>query len=81
MYVSIRPGKVSDKWGTHSGTQRNVGIPTSREVHHVDEGGRTYAYFVETGHAKFHPSTKTVGPGRVAARPFLRPALFQRRGD
>lgn len=81
LYVSIRPGKVSDKWGTHSGTHRNVGSPTSREVHHVDEGGRTYALWVEMGHRVYHPSTHTVGPEVVAAQPFLRAALFQRRGD
>jgi hypothetical protein len=43
-------------------------------------GGRTYAAWVELGHRVFHPSTGIVGPERVAAEPFLRPALYMVRG-
>jgi hypothetical protein len=42
-------------------------------------GGRTYAAWVELGHRVFHPSTRIVGPERVAPEPFLRPALWQVR--
>lgn len=83
LYVSARPGKVSDRGGTHPGAEQaaHTGTATTRAVHHVEEGGRTYAKFIELGHAVFHPSTRTVGPERVPAQPFLRPALFTRRGD
>jgi hypothetical protein len=40
---------------------------------------RWYAAWVELGHRVFHPSTRIVGPERVAPEPFLRPALFQVR--
>jgi hypothetical protein len=42
--------------------------------------GRIYATYIEMGHRVFHPSTRVVGPEVVPAQPFLRPALFQRRG-
>lgn len=82
LFVSSRPGKVGSG-GTHpDATQsRHVGTTTTREVHHVEEGGRTYAAYVELGHRVFHPSTHTVGPEVVPAQPFLRPALFQRRSE
>jgi hypothetical protein len=82
MYVSRRPGKVSASGGTHPGAdQANyAGTSTTREVHHVDEGGRTYAVFVELGHRVYHPSTGITGPEVVPSQPFLRPALFTRRG-
>lgn len=44
-------------------------------------GGRTYAAYVELGHRIYHPSTGIVGPEVVPPRPFLRPALFQERGE
>lgn len=84
LYVSLRPGKVSARYGTHNlGADPNHrrGSGTTREVHHVEEVGRTYAYFVEMGHRVYHPSTRTVGPNEAKPRPFLRPALFQRRGE
>jgi hypothetical protein len=37
---------------------------------------RFYARWVETGHRVAHPSTGIVGPERVPAQPFLRPALY-----
>lgn len=40
---------------------------------------RFYCAYVEMGHAVFHPSTRIVGPERVPAQPFLRPALYQIR--
>jgi hypothetical protein len=43
--------------------------------------GRTYASHVEMGHRVYHPSTGVTGPEVVPAEPFLRPALFQRRGE
>lgn len=60
--------------------------------HHLEEddlivsasggaGGRNYATFVELGHRVYHPSTGITGPEVVPAEPFLRPALFQRRGE
>jgi hypothetical protein len=67
LYVSLRPG--------------TTGRTPTREVHHVDEGGRTYAAYVELGHRVYHPSTGITGPEVVAPRPFLRPALYQERGD
>lgn len=42
---------------------------------------RTYALYVEAGHRVYHPSTGMVGPEVVPPQPFLRPALFQQRGD
>lgn len=83
LYVSRRPGKVSVTGGTHPGADQAkfVGTATTREVDHVDEGGRVYAAYVELGHRVFHPSTRTVGPEVVPAEPFLRPALFQHRSD
>lgn len=45
------------------------------------EGGREYAAYVELGHRVFHPSTHTTGPEVVQPEPFLRPALYQERGD
>ncbi len=44
-------------------------------------GGRTYAAWVELGHRVYHPSTGYVGPETVPASPFLRPSLYQVRGD
>ena len=67
LYVSLRPGRL--------------GNVRTREVHHVDEGGRTYAAYVELGHRVYHPSTGITGPEVVAPRPFLRPALYQERGE
>lgn len=49
--------------------------------HHVDEAGRTYAAYVELGHRVYHPSTGIVGPEVVPPQPFLRPALYQERGE
>jgi hypothetical protein len=43
--------------------------------------GRSYAVDVELGHRVFHPSTGATGPEVVPAEPFLRPALFQVRGE
>ena len=43
------------------------------------DGERNYAYFVETGHRVWHPSTGIVGPQRVAPEPFMRPAIWQQR--
>ena len=40
---------------------------------------RFYAVYLELGHAVFHPSTRIVGPERVPAQSFLRPALWQAR--
>jgi hypothetical protein len=37
------------------------------------------AYWVELGHAVFHPSTRVVGPEEVPEEPFLRPALYKYR--
>jgi hypothetical protein len=83
LYVSGRPGKVSARGGTHpDATQAmHAGTATTREVHHVDEEGRAYATFVELGHRVYHPATGVTGPEVVPAEPFLRPALFQRRGE
>jgi hypothetical protein len=67
LYVSHRPGRP--------------GSVKTRDVHHVDEEGRAYAAFVELGHRVYHPSTGVVGPEVVPAEPFLRPALFQERGE
>ena len=80
LFVSRRPGKVSVNGSTHPGPGRNVGELVTREVHHVEEGGRAYAAFVTLGHRKFHPSTGQTGPGFVEARPFMQEALFKRRG-
>jgi hypothetical protein len=84
LYVSIRPGKVSERYGTHSGGSdpfHHRGSGRTREVHHVDEGGRSYAAYVELGHRVYHPTTGVTGPEVVRAQPFLRPALFTRRGE
>lgn len=40
---------------------------------------RNYAYYVETGHRVYHPSTGQTGPARVAPEPFMRPAIWQQR--
>lgn len=42
---------------------------------------RTYAAYVELGHRVYHPSTGEVGPEVVPPQPFLRPALYQQRGQ
>lgn len=42
---------------------------------------RTYAAYVELGHRVYHPSTGEVGPEVVPPQPFLRPALYQQRGE
>jgi hypothetical protein len=87
LYVFRRPGRLSDTTAqlTHPNPGRNVGSLTTREVHHIAkegaEEGHAYATFVELGHRVFHPSTRTTGPEVVAAKPFLRPALYQERGD
>lgn len=83
LYVSRRPGRLSEtaKSMTHPGPGRNVGSLVTRQVHHVEEGGHAYAVYVEMGHRVFHPSTHTTGPGVVAPRSFLRPALYQERHD
>jgi hypothetical protein len=83
LYVSQRPGKASDRHGTHPGADQGnyVGTGVTREVHHVDEAGRAYATFVELGHRVYHPTTGITGPEVVPAQPFLRPALFTRRSE
>ena len=43
------------------------------------DGERNYAYYVETGHRVYHPSTGQTGPSRVAPESFLRPAIYQQR--
>jgi hypothetical protein len=43
--------------------------------------GRVYAAYIELGHRVFHPSTSRTGPETVPPEPFLRPALFQVRGE
>lgn len=83
LYVSQRPGRLSERSAgiTHPGPGRNVGSLVTRQVHHVNEGGRVYAAWVELGHRVAHPSTGIVGPEVVPPHPFLRPALYQTRGD
>lgn len=83
LFVSGRPGRHSSLTAslTHPNPGRNMGSLVTREVHHVDEAGRTYALFVEMGHRVFHPSTRITGPQIVQARPFLRPALYKERGE
>lgn len=60
--------------------------------HHIEDGdlivsatggeeGRVYAAYVELGHRVYHPSTGEVGPEVVPPQPFLRPALYQARGE
>ena len=56
--------------------------PASQTLYVTATGGadgRTYAYWVETGHMVAHPSTGIVGPARAAPQSFLRPALYQQR--
>ena len=81
LFVARRPGRLTERTAraTHPNPGRNVGSLVTREVHHVDEGARAYALFVEMSHRVFHPSTHTVGPEVVPAHPFLRPALYQHR--
>jgi hypothetical protein len=88
LYVSRRPGRHTTRSAAlvrpmpvRDARKRTVGVLDTREVHHVDEGGRTYAAYVELGHRIYHPSTGQTGPGTVAPRPFLRPALYQERHD
>jgi hypothetical protein len=83
LYVSRRPGRLSETAAglTHPNPGRNMGSLTTRAVHHVDEGGRTYALYVEMGHRVYHPSTRTTGPEVVSPRPFLRPALYTERSE
>lgn len=83
LYVSRRPGRLTDRSAslTHPSPGRNVGSLTTRTVHHVDEGGRTYALYVEEGHRVFHPSTGITGPGVVAPHSFLRVAVYQERSE
>lgn len=45
------------------------------------DGGRDYAVYVELGHRVYHPSTGITGPEVVPPEPFLRPALYQQRGE
>jgi hypothetical protein len=80
LYVSRRQGRVGSG-GTHLNPGRNVGSHVTREVHHVDADGRTYAAYLELGHRQYHPSTGETGPEFVAPRPFLRPALFTSRSE
>jgi hypothetical protein len=83
LYVSRRPGRLSERTAslTHPDPGRNAGSLTTRAVHHVEDEGRTYALFVEMGHRVFHPSTRVTGPESVPPHSFLRPALYQERGD
>ena len=81
LYVSARPGRIRPDSETHPNPGRNVGSLTTRTVHHVDEGGRTYAAYVELSHRVYHPSTGITGPEVVPAHPFLRPALYMERGE
>ena len=87
LFVFRRPGRLSGNavGRTHPNPGRNVGSLTTREVHHITEeggdAGHAYATFVELGHRVFHPSTRIVGPQVVQAQPFLRPALYQERGE
>lgn len=81
LFVSGRPGRLTPRTATliHPNPGRNTGSLVTRQVHHVDEGARAYAVWIELGHRVFHPSTRTVGPGIVAPRSFLRVALYQHR--
>lgn len=65
LYVSHRPGR---------GGAAHVVKPSS-------DGPRTYAVFVECWHRVFHPSTRITGPAVVPPEPFLRPALYMKRGE
>jgi hypothetical protein len=82
LFVSRRAGRLSDRASslTHPNPGRNVGSLVTREVHHVEEGGRAYAAFVTMGHRVFHPSTGEAGPETVPAQPFMQAALYQHRG-
>jgi hypothetical protein len=57
----------------------------ARSIDHHVEGLTLYvtadtpAYWVEMGHAVFHPSTRVTGPEEVPEEPFLRPALYKYR--
>lgn len=77
------PLRLSDRAArlVHPSPGRNVGSLVTRRVHHIrgDDGGHMYAAYVELGHRVYHPSTGMVGPGTVAPRPFLRPALYTAR--
>ena len=42
---------------------------------------REYAAYVELGRRVYHPSTGITGLEVVQPEPFLRPALYQERGD
>jgi hypothetical protein len=81
LYVSQRAGRISDRGGIHPNPGRNEGELVTRQVHHVDEGGRVYALYVEMSHRIFHPSTGITGPEVTNPEPFLRPALYQVRSD
>ena len=81
LYVSHRAGRLTTSTAgiTHRAPGRNRGSLVTRHVHHVAPGGRAYALYVEMGHRIFHPSTGVAGPDVAVPRPFLRPALYQRR--
>ena len=85
LYVFNRLGKIPSNGSTHPYPGRNLGELRTREIHHVErpsaETGHPYALWVELGHRVFHPSTRVVGPEVVSPRPFLRPALYQKRGE
>jgi len=80
----------------HSGYRREAdtspGSLAESIEHHISDGGalivaatgndeREYAVYVELGHRVFHPSTRVTGPEVVPPEPFLRPALYQQRGE
>lgn len=65
LYVSHRPGRGGEP----------------HLVKTAAEGARAYAAYVEMGHRVFHPSTRITGPEVVPPEPFLRPALYQQRGE
>lgn len=77
LIVSASGGGVDDDGNLYVSRRAGRG----GAPHKVDEGGRTYAAYVECGHRVYHPSTGIVGPETVAPEPFLRPALYQQRSE
>ena len=75
-YCPERTGALKDSIEHHIGAAGTLIVSATGGA-----GGRTYAAYVELGHRVFHPSTRIVGPEVVPPEPFLRPALYQQRGE
>jgi hypothetical protein len=74
-YAPKRTGALADSIESHVEDDHKLIVSATGSEE------REYAAYVELGHRVYHPSTGITGPEVVPAEPYLRPALYQERGE